>query len=220
MERESFGARARKTIWRDTWASVKKRTIPLIVGLIGVALGGLYSWLALHRQVVENVKIGLIAGAGANVIWFLCVLIYNTVRVPWLLDAESDQLIDQMESRAEAAEIKVASIERTAKENRQLQDLFSRLIQAGIEFSSQLIECSTLAHFSSWDRHYKTWIESIQNAMRDMGFPADAAEFIRAGEYAEPVKGFMNIGNEREQRCRVLEKYQEKLAEFVKRRLP
>lgn len=37
-------------------------------------------------------------------------------------------------------------------------------------------------------------------AKRDMGFHADAVEFVRAGEYAEPVKGVVNTGSEQEER--------------------
>jgi len=56
--------------------------------------------------------------------------------------------------------------------------------------------------------------------MRDFfGFPTDAVEFARAGEYAEPVMGVISTGSKQEKRARVLEKRQENLADFVRRRL-
>lgn len=221
MEREPFGTRARRRIWRDTLDFIKGRAVPLGIAVTVILVGVFIHHVWLHQQTAKELTlIGVISIAGSYAIWFLGALIANTLRVPWLLDAESGQQINTLEARALKAEAKVDNSEQAEKENKRLQDIFGHLMQAGINFSSQLAQCQTPAHFASWDRHYQDWIKSVQVAIRDMGFLTDAAEFIRAGEYAEPVKGVMNTGNEQEQRCRVLEKYQEKLAEFVERRLP
>jgi len=143
-------------------------------------------------------------------------LIVNTFRVPWLLDVESTGLINAQEARAEDQEKKIAEMKAT----RTKHDLFGRLMQQGVDFSCQIAECQTDAHFASWDRHSNDWTKSVQQAMRDIGFPTDAVEFARAGEYAEPVRGVINTGLKQEERARVLEKRQENLADFVKRRLP
>ncbi len=135
--------------------------------------------------------------------------------VPWFLDAESANLINKQKTRAEGAEQKIAEINAA----RDKHELFGRLMQQGVDFSCQLADCHSPAEFTSWDYHSNEWIKSVQQAMRDMGFPTDAVEFARAGEYAEPVSRIVNAGFKQEERARVLEKHQENLADFVKRRL-
>ena len=92
-------------------------------------------------------------------------------------------------------------------------------MQNGVDLSCQINICQTDADFSAWDQWLNEWLISVQHAMRDMGFPTDAVEFARAGEYAEPVKGVINTRTKQEERARVLEKRQEYLAGFVERRL-
>ena len=135
--------------------------------------------------------------------------------VPWLLDAESTGLINTQATRTEIAEKKLAEINAA----REKHDLFAQLMQQGVGFSCQIAECQTDAHFASWDRHSNEWLKSVQQAMRDMGFPTDAVEFGRAAEYAEPVMGVINTGSKQEERARVLEKHQQYLAYFVQCRL-
>jgi hypothetical protein len=178
-------------------------------------MGSIYSWLYFHKQIKETIEIALISGVGANVIWFLGVLIYNAARVPWLLDSESTDLINDQETRVLVAEKNLAEVHATRKKH----DLFGQLMQQGVEFSYQIARCQTDAHFASWDRHSNDWTKSVQQAMRDMGFPTDAVEFARAAEYAEPVRGVISTSSQQEERARVLEKRQENLADFVRRRL-
>jgi hypothetical protein len=194
---------------------MRGRIAPFIIGTIGIAMGSIYSWLYLHKQIRETAGIALLSGVGANAIWFLWVLFYSTVRVPWLLDADSTVLINKQEDRAEDAEEKLAEIKVEQDE----QALFGRLMEQGLNFSSQIATCHTDAHFASWDRHSNEWTKSVQQAMRDMGFSTDAVEFARAAEYASPVMGVISIGSRREERARVLEKRQEYLANFAHRRL-
>jgi hypothetical protein len=217
MDRPSFGTRARKRIWREALASAKGRVTPFVIGIVGIFLGFLLNTYYLHLQTAKQLALMTILSLGGSyAIWLLGALIVNTLRVPWLLDAESSELIDTQENRARTAENNLAEIGAA----RQKHDLFARLMQQGVDFSCQIAECQTDAHFASWDRHSNEWIKSVQQAIREMGFPADAVEFVRAGEYAEPVKGVVNTGSKQEERARVLEKHQENLADFVRRRLP
>lgn len=71
---------------------------------MSLGLGYFYGVSQLHVGTKEAIKVGLICGLGANLIWLFGVLIYNVVRVPWLLDAESGALINAQESRAQTAE--------------------------------------------------------------------------------------------------------------------
>jgi hypothetical protein len=216
VDRPSFGTRARQRIWQETRATIKRRVTPLVISLMGIVVGYTYNLLWLHKQTAkELVAVAVVSGFGANLIWFLGVFVVNTFRVPWLLDTESTNLINKQETRAESAEKKVDEI-NAAKDK---HELFGRLMQQGVDFSYQIANCQTDAQFASWDRHSDEWLRSVQQAMRDMGFPTDAVEFGRAAEYAEPVRGVINTGTKQEERARVLEKHQANLADFVKRRL-
>lgn len=183
---------------------------------MGIAVGYIYNLLWLHKQTAkELVAVAVVSGFGANLIWFLGVFAANTVRVPWLLDAESAGLINKQEARAESAETKLAEI-KAAKDK---HDLFGWLMQQGVNFSRQIAGCQTDAHFASWDQHKDEWIKSVQQAMRDMGLLTDEVEFTRAGNYATPLAGVISTASKQENRRRVLEKHQENLAHFVQRRL-
>lgn len=104
MEREPYWRRAGRRIWQETYSSAKKRTPPLVISVMSLGLGYFYGVSQLHVGTKEAIKVGLICGLGANLIWLFGVLIYNVVRVPWLLDAESGALINAQESRAQTAE--------------------------------------------------------------------------------------------------------------------
>jgi hypothetical protein len=180
-------------------------------------LGYLINFLWLHLNTTKQIAIlGTVSLVGSYAVWFLGVLMVNTFRVPWLLDAESTDQINTQATRAEKAEKKLAEIDAA----REKHDFFAQLMQQGVDFSCQIAQCETDAHFASWDMHSNTWLKSVQKAMRDMGFPTDAVEFARAAEYAEPMKGVINLGFKREERARVLEKHQQYLAYFVQTRLP
>jgi hypothetical protein len=92
-------------------------------------------------------------------------------------------------------------------------------MQQGVNISSELANCQTKKEFSFWDSSFNDWLVLVRGAMRDMGFDTDAVEFARAGEYAEPITGIRDFRNEQEERYRVLEKHQKKLAEYVDKRL-
>jgi len=180
-------------------------------------LGYSINFLWLHVTAAKQLAIiGAVSLTGSYAVWFLGAFVVNTIRVPWLLDAESTDLINQQATKAEKAENELAEI----KAGRDKHELFARLMQQGVDFSSQIAECQTDAHFASWDRHSHEWIKSVQQAMRDMGFPTDAVEFGRAAKYAEPVRGVINTGSKQEERAHVLEKHQRYLAYFVQTRLP
>ena len=217
MGRSPFRTRARQRIWKETRTSIKGRFTSLVITVIGVAVGNIYSLLALHKQTAkEVVTVTLVSGIGANLIWFICALVVNTFRVPWLLDAESTELINTQQARAEDAERKITEVEA----GKDKHDLFGLLMQQGFEFLRQISGCQTDAEFASWDRHFYDWIKSVLQEMKNMGLRPDAVEFARAAEYAEPVMGAINTDSRREERRRRLKKHQEYLADFAKRRLP
>jgi hypothetical protein len=220
VETLSYATRARGRIWRDTRSSILRRVPPFVISLVGIAIGSIYGSLYLHRQIKETAAIALISGVGANVIWFLSVLIYNTVRVPWLLDAESGQQIRTLEGRALAAESALDDREKVKRGNKELHDKFGHLAQAGLEFLTDINRATTRGELMSWDRHFKTWVDDVQSAMRYIGCPTDAAEFMRAGSLAVPVQGVVNTPYEQETRRRGLKMHQDYLAEFVRRKLP
>jgi hypothetical protein len=180
-------------------------------------MGYLINLFWLHVGTAKQLAIlGAVSLSGSYVVWFLGAFVVNTLRVPWLLDAENTDLINKHETRAEDAEKELGRI----KAGRDKHELFARLMQQGVDFSSQIAACQTNADFTSWDRHSDEWLKSVQEAMQDMGFPTDAVEFGRAAEYAEPVTGVYNTRSKQEERARVLEKHQRYLAYFVQTRLP
>jgi hypothetical protein len=216
MERPSFGKRAKQRIWRDTRASAKGRITPFIIGVIGIVLGYFINFVWLHHNTAKQLAIlSAVSLGGSYVAWFLAALIINTLRVPWLLDDESTELLNKEKRRAQDAEKNLAEINAA----KQQHDFFSYLMHEGVALSVLIVTCQTDAKFASWDQQLDEWIKSVQEAMQDMRLPTDAVEFVRAGEYAEPVKGVINTGSKQEERARELAKYQEYLAEFVRRRL-
>jgi hypothetical protein len=179
-------------------------------------MGYLINLFWLHVSTAKQLAVlGAVSLSGSYAVWFLGAFIVNTLHVPWLLDAENNDLINEQKTRADNAEKKLAEINVT----RDKHELFGQLMQQGVDFSCQIANCQTDAQFASWDRHANEWLKSVQQTMRDMGFPTDAVEFSRAGEYAEHVRGAINTGSKQEERARVLAKHQEYLAYFVQTRL-
>jgi hypothetical protein len=185
--------------------------------MTGLAVGFLVHSLWLHEKTVrELVIISLVSLSRSYTLWFLGALIINSIRIPSLLDAESGEQINALETRALSAESKIFQSEQTTKENKRLHDLFGHLAEGGAQFSRDLAQCQTPAHFASWDRHFNGWLEEVQIQIMNMGFRTDAAEFARAGESAAPVTGVMDFRNEQERRRRILTKHQDSLAGFVR----
>jgi hypothetical protein len=180
----------------------------------------MYGWLYLHKQIKETAAIAVISGIGANLIWILGVLIYNTVRVAWLLDAEGGKQIAELEDKVQGLEDSLNNTERVEQENKRLHDTFGHLAEAGLQFFTDINSAATRGELMLWDRHFKTWVDDVQSAMRYVGSPTDAAEFMRAGTLAVPVPGVMNTPYEQEKRRRELKMHQDYLAEFVRRKLP
>jgi len=220
VERLPYTTRACERIWRETRSSIRGRIPPLVISIVGIALGTMYGWLYLQKEITETAAIAVISGVGANLIWILGVLLYNTVRVPWLLDAESGQQISTFEERALAAESALSDQEKVKRDKKELHDKFGHLAEAGLQFLTDINRATTQSEFVSWDRHFKTWVDDVQSAMRNMGLPTDAAEFLRVGGLAEPIKGVMNTANDQEARRRTLRMHQDYLGNFVLRKLP
>jgi hypothetical protein len=226
VERLPYRTRALERIWRETCSSIRKRIPPFVISLIGLAVGSTYSRY-LQKQIKETVVIAVISGFGANVLWFLGLLIYNTVRVPWLLDADAGKQISDLENRAILAETSVRNFQASADqteaartENRRLHELFGTLAEKGGDVLRELAGCSMDTQFAMWDIQFKQWKEAVEKEIKNLGFHADAVEFLRSGDRAEPMKGVVDARVTREYKGRVLEKHQDKLADFVSRRLP
>ena len=221
MERPPYRTRLRKRTWRETRASVRGRIVPFVIGALGLVFGYLINLFWLHRGTAkELVIVGAVSFGGSYAVWFLGALIANTIRAPWLLDAESGEQINALERRAIEAENKADLFVKEKQESKRFHDLFGSLINAGMAFSSDLASCTTTGQFMSWDRHFNDWVKKVKDTIAGMGYMTDALEFVRAAEAAEPVKGVMDYRNEQEERCRVLEQHQNYLADYVKRRLP
>ena len=220
MDRLPYWTRARRRIWQDTRASAKGRVVTLVVSIVGLALGYLYA-TELHQVTNwQALKIAVEAGISANILWVLGVLIVNSLRVPWLLDAESGEQIDALEQRAAAAETALDEREKVKHESKRQHDIFGFLSETGLQLLASLNRASTRSEFFSWDERFGYWVNDAQTAVRNTGFSTDAAEFLRAGTLKEPVKGVMDVRNEQETRRRELRAHQDYLADFVQRRLP
>jgi hypothetical protein len=192
------------------------------MALTGLIVTTFLNYFWLHKQTVEEVGVlGLVSVVGSYTIWFFLSLIVNACRVPWLLDADSGALIDSLEIRAQEAESRLGNAEQIKQENRNQQQRFGYLMQAGMAFSSDISKCQRDSDFMSWDRHFKEWTENVRDEMSRTGYLTDSAEFLRARDLAVPVVGGpTDFRRDQEQRRRILLKHQEFLADFVKRRLP
>jgi len=227
VERLPYRTRALERIWRETCSSFRKRVPPFVISLIAIAVGSTYSSRYLQKQIKETVVIAVISGVGANLLWFLGVLIYNAVRVPWLLDADAGKQISDLENRAILAETSVRNLQASADqteaartENIRRHELFGRLAQNGRDVLRDLQGCSMETQFAMWDIQFKQWKEAVEKEIIHLGFHTDAVEFSRSGDAAEPMKGVVDARVRREYNGRVLEKHRDKLADFVSRRLP
>ena len=111
VNRPPYWKRAVKRISRDTLASAKGRIAPFLIGIVGISLGFLLNACYLHLQAAKQLAtLAFVSLVGSYVIWFLGAWIVNTLRVPWLLDEESGRLINEWESKAQAAEAVVAEL--------------------------------------------------------------------------------------------------------------
>lgn len=221
MERLPYSTRARQRVRRETLTFIKGRTVPLGIGITVIVMGALLHYFWLHQQTTkELITISVVSIGGSYAVWFLAALAINTIRIPWLLDSESGELINAMEARAAEAESKLCTDEKIKQENNRLHDTFGHYVQGGTQFLADISHATTQSELASWDRHLKIWVDDVRSAIRSMGFAADAEEFIRAKDSAHPVSGVMNLGYEQERRRRVLKEHQKNLSEFIQRRLP
>jgi len=185
----------------------------LVIAIIGIAVGTLFNHFYLHKDAAkELIEVALVSGIGANVIWIAGVLIYNTVRAPWLLDAESGELIDQMESRALLAEDCLR--EKTEKDG--VSQFFGELMSSGKQLYDDILGCQGEG-LASWDQRLETWVAQTQTAIADQGHHVEAVEFVHAAIRAEPVTGIMDIRNKRERRRRIVREYLIELAQIARR---
>ncbi len=196
MVRPSYSTRARKRIWLEWKSSASGRRAPFTIAVLVLAVGWLYSSFYLHKEFAENLKIGLICSCGSYAIWLLGMLVFHALRVPWLLDADAGVLINQQEDRAQTAESSLAKIEG----DRQKHADFAKLMEAGVDLSAEIAACHTDAEFVGWNGAFDAWLKTVRQSMQEIGFPTDAVEFVRAGEYAAFVNGVISVGSRQEER--------------------
>ena len=186
MDRLPYWTRARRRIWQEACASLKGAKRPVTIGLVGVVLGLLLNHFWLHKDTAQEIAIlGAVSIGGSYVIWFLGAFVVNTFRVPWLLDAESGEQINALESRAIASETAL-------NDKNKKQELFARL--AGL-----MTEAEPLAqelrrgfrhsgHTLRWLDKRARWVSWVSQVLTEMGLAAEAADFRHASEpISKPV---------------------------------
>ena len=88
-------------------------------------MASLFNHFYLHtKTALQFLGFGLFMLTASYGIAFLGSFVINTLRVPWLLDAESGEPIDALETRALKAENRVGDNAASKRENKQLFDLF------------------------------------------------------------------------------------------------
>jgi hypothetical protein len=111
---------------------------------------------------------------------FVGALIINTLRVPWLLDAESGQQIDALETRALIAESKADDDAATNRENKRLHDLFGEFMVEG-ELLTKELGGTHGDKFGAWLQKRRTWEEKICQTLIEMSLSTETAAFRHAG---------------------------------------
>jgi hypothetical protein len=199
---------------RDTLAFFKGRAVPLILAVLGLIVSCLYGpahWTLdfLYRSIV---MVGLSYG-----IAFSGALVINTLRIPWLLDAEAGEQINGAEKRAIVAEAAL----QANNDGMEVRVKLAALLQKGQKLEENLRTCVEPVHFFAWDREEYTWMDSVTQTLLTIGFPNYAVEFRRAGTEPVFVSGPMNIGEKqnggqkregRLRRLRLLQKVLENMA--------
>jgi len=217
MERLPYRKRATKRILRDTVAFGKGRAVPLGIAVVGLIVAFLINHYYLHlSNALAVFELGLVSIGSSYAIFFSGSLAVNAFRAPWILDAESQQLMHALEVRALKAEATISGLEQREHKH----DLFAKLMEEGRTFCSDLDRCQTPGQFASWDRHFADWIAKVEDEITKMGYHGEAVDFLRAKDAAIPVKGVINFRNEQEKRRRKLTEHQNYLSDFMRRRLP
>jgi hypothetical protein len=192
--------------------------VPLILAILGLIVSYLYGpvhWTIdfLYRSIVMVILSYSVAFVGA--------LIINTLRVPWLLDAESGQQIDALETRALLAESKADDDAATKRENKRLHDLFGEFMVEG-ELLTKELGRTHGDKFGAWLQKRRTWEEKICQTLIEMSLSTEAAAFRHAGEKDPKVapgtvvddRYWYQLYGEQINGCRT------KLQDIVMRRLP
>jgi|SRR5580704_12114882 hypothetical protein len=138
----------------------------------------------------------------------LCFLWNFFVVAPVLLDSQL---------RTRLATIGSAQNERENK--LEIRSKFAGLMEWGRHLHDKL---GTVRgeDFRTWDDLLTDWQESVCMTLRQIDFPADCHEFMRATDDAEALGGSMDLRWKQENRRRKLKKQQQKLEDIVQRRLP
>ncbi|HZR57033.1 MAG TPA: hypothetical protein VFA74_09195 [Terriglobales bacterium] len=181
----------------------------LLTGLVGVTLSFWYNYSHLHLNTAQQVSVlALVCLGGSYGISFLGSLVVNTFRVPWLLDAESGQQIDALESRAQIAEQAAAEKQKS----KEMNALFADLMTRGGTLTQRVTSDGVP------DLEITEWVETVINTLVKVELSTDSVAFRHAAEKAEPIIGVIDARSEREKRRRKLVCYRDKLEEIVKLR--
>jgi hypothetical protein len=152
---------------------------------------------------------------------FLAALVINTVRVPWLLDAESGEQINALEKRAQVAETTLSESHDKSQENNRLHSLFGDFLDEGESLADELRRGMQV--YGPWLDKRSKWVEKVSQTLTDMKLPTDAAAFRQAGEKDLPIFPPGTVSTPRlyyDHYSSQLTGYRTKLQEIVTRRLP
>jgi hypothetical protein len=190
-----------------------------VAGLIAAFL---YNHYHLHTQAaLIALELGVVSICSSYGIFFLGSLLVNTVRVPWLLDAESGEQIDALETRVSLAESKAEDKAATQQEKKRLHDLFGGFMKEGESLADELRR--GMQSYGPWLQKRREWVERVSQALTDMGLPTEAAGFRQAGEKDRPIFPPGTVESPRlyyDLYSSQLTGYRTKLQEIVSRRLP
>jgi small-conductance mechanosensitive channel len=212
----AYRTRIGTRIWRDTSTFIRHRSVPLGIAVTGLII---LFWIRsrLHQPATwETILLTVASLVGSYVIWFLGALLIYTLLAPARLDADRRAQIATLEAQLGAADNELQS----KRNNKAKHDLFGTLMQEAMKLSERIPFLNNDATFTFWDQQLDEWIRKVHSAIESLDFKTDAAEFLRSGQYAEPVRGVINSRSEQSKRRRKLTKHQQKLAEIVKHRLP
>jgi hypothetical protein len=185
----------------------KRRIVFPICSAVGIAIV-LAKFGAAHLTadaLLTNVAVIASVYVLVLALWFLWNFF---VAVPVFLDNELGTKVTALET---------AENERGNKLT--IRSRFARLMEEGQHLYREVGSVSG-DDFRAWDDLLAGWQNAVCVALKEIEFPADCHEFMRAIDEIEPLLGVIDLRWKQAIRRRKLQKQQQKLEEIVRRRLP
>jgi hypothetical protein len=166
--------------------------VPLCIAIVGLIVSYFYGPVRAALDFLVRSIVMVLCSYG---IAFVAALVVNTLRVPWLLDAESGEQVNTQEKRAQIAEASVQTLENQAnqsvavqRENKRLHDLFGAFMNEGEALADELRR--GVRDFAPCLEKRRNWVERVSQSLVDMNLPTEAAAFRHSGEVeARPAPG-------------------------------